>query len=42
MKKQPGKMIAYRCHAADRQADLYFDNQIHRSCHAAVKGGDGR
>lgn len=40
--KQPGKMTAYYYRAADKQTDLHLDNQMHRLCHTAVKGGNGR
>ena len=40
--KQPGKMTAYYYRVANKQTALYLDNQMHRLCHAAVKGGDGR
>ena len=40
--KQPDKMTAYFSCAAKIQTDLHLDNQMHRLCHAAVKGGDGK
>lgn len=40
--KQPDKMTAYFSCAATIQTDLHLDNQMHRLCHAAEKGGDGR
>jgi len=40
--KQPDKLTAYFSCAAKIQTDLHLDNQMHRLCHAAVKGGDGK
>lgn len=40
--KQPDKMTAYFNCAATIQTDLHLDNQMHRLCHTAEKGGDGR
>jgi len=40
--KQPDKITAYFNHAANIQTDLHLDNQMHRLCHAAEKGGDGK
>ena len=40
--KQPDKMTAYFSCAANIQTNLNLDNQMHRLCHTAEKGGDGR
>lgn len=40
--KQPDKMTASFYYAEKIQTDLHLDNQMHRLCHAAEKGGDGK
>ena len=40
--KQPDKMTAYYFCAAKKQTDMHLDNQMHRLCRAAVKGGEGK
>lgn len=38
--KQPDKMTAYYYRAATKQTNLHLDNQMHRLCCKALKGGE--